>query len=129
MLGPRRARSLDHSTQYQRGIDSAEAEGISKYVLDTLLPPRTRQKIKIARLVRNLKVDGGRQPLLLERERADGRLDRSGRAESVSVITLGPAHGDFIRAIAHHFLDRHRFRAVVERRRAAVRVDVADLVR
>src|SRR6202011_855197 len=113
-MGPRRARSLDHSTQYQRGIDSAEAEGIGKYVLNALLPPRTRQKIKIARVVRNLKIDCGREPLLLERERADGCLDRSGRAESMAVVTLGPAHRDSIRAIAHHFLDRHCFGRVVE---------------
>src|SRR6267143_2385247 len=103
-VGPRRARSLDHSTQYQRGIDSTEAKRVGEDVLDTLLPPRTRQKIKIAGLVRNLKIDCGRKPLLLQCERADGCLDRAGRAKSMTVVALGPAHRDFVRVISHHFL-------------------------
>src|SRR6266566_6332126 len=51
-------RSLDHSAQHQRGVYSAEAERIREHVLHPFLPPGSRQKVKIACLVRNLKIDG-----------------------------------------------------------------------
>src|SRR3954465_5977701 len=123
-----RERSLDHSAQYQRGVDSTEAEGVGEDVLHPLLPPGSRQKVKIAGLVRNLKIDRGRQPLLIKGERADRGLDRTRRAERVSVIALGSAQWDLIRAVAEYLLDRGRPGGVVERRRAAVGVDVLDLV-
>src|SRR5436309_15489842 len=99
VLGPRAA-SLDNSAQYQRGVDAAEAERIRKDMLHALCPPRARQKIKIAGVVRNLEVHGRRQPLMLHHERADSSLDRAGRAERVSVVALGSAHGDGVRVIA-----------------------------
>src|ERR1700681_163618 len=117
-MGPRRVRSLDHPTQYQRGVYSAEAEGVREYVLHALLPPGSWQKVKIAGLVRNLKVDGRWEPFALDRERADGRLDRSRCAECVAVVALGATHGNPVRPIAQHLLDRHRLGRVVERRRA-----------
>src|SRR6478672_2885809 len=119
---------LDHSAQYQRGVDSAEAEGVGEDVLDTLLPPGARQKIKIAGLVRNLKVDRRRQPLTLYCQSADCGFNRARCAQCVTVVSLGAAHRNAIRAIAEHLLDRHGLRRVVERSRAAVRVDVVDLV-
>src|SRR5438105_15833840 len=121
-------RSLDHPTQYQRGVDSAEAEGIRQHVLDALLPPGTRQKIKIAGFVRNLKVYGGRQPFVLHRQRTNRRLDGAGCAEGMSVVALGPTHRNSVGAITQHLLDRHRFRRIVERSGAAMRVDVTDFV-
>ena len=97
-------------------------------MLHTLLPPGTWQKIKIAGLVRNLKVHRRWQPLTLHRQRANRRLDRARRAEGVPVVALGTAHRSSVGAIAQHLLDGHRLGGVVERRRAAVGVDVPDLV-
>src|SRR6267378_7218917 len=77
-VGPRCAGALDHPAQYQRGIYSAEAEGVGQDVLHSLLPPGSRQKVKIAGFVRNLKVHGRRQPLTLDRQRAYRRLYRAG---------------------------------------------------
>src|ERR1700716_2810187 len=129
LMGPRRVRSLDHPTQYQRGVYSAEAEGVREYVLHAFLPPGSWQKVKIAGLVRNLKVDRRWQPFPLDRERANGRFDRSGCAECVAVIPLSSTHRNPVRAIAQHLLDRHCLGRVVERSRAPVGVDVVDLAR
>src|SRR5205823_11580810 len=71
----RRERSLDHPAQYQRGVYSAEAERVRQHVLDAFRPPRLRQKVKITGLVRNLKIDGRWEPLLLQRQRANRGLD------------------------------------------------------
>src|SRR3954462_3037670 len=126
LLGPRAA-SLNNSAQYQRGVDAAEAERIRENVLHALCPPRARQKIKIAGVVRNLKIDGRRQPLVLHRQRADSSLDRAGGAERVPVVALRSAYGDGVRVITHDFLDRRRLRSVIERGRAPVRIDVTNL--
>src|SRR5215208_6696971 len=91
-----RERSLDHPAQYQRGVYSAEAEGVREHVLYALLPPGARQKIKIAGFVRNLKVDSRRQPFLLQSKRADGCLDRAGGTECVAVVPLRPAHRNLV---------------------------------
>src|SRR3954469_16242451 len=97
-----RERGLDHSAQYQRGVDATEAEGVGEDVLHPLLPPRSRQKVKIAGLVRNLEVYGRRQPFLFQRQRADRGLDRARSAEGVAVVTLRSAHRNLVRAIAEH---------------------------
>src|SRR5712671_809277 len=128
-MGPRLVISLDHPAQYQRGIYSAEAEGVGENVLHAFLPPGSRQKVKITRLVRNLKVDGGRQPFPLDCERAYRRLDRSRGPKRVSVVAFGSAHRNSVCAVAQYLLDRERLRRVVERRRAAMRIDVTDLAR
>src|SRR5690349_1702460 len=118
----------NHSAQNQRSVDSTEAERVGEHVLNSLLPPCSRQKIKIAGFVRNLKVNCRRQPFTVDCERANRRLDRAGSAECVAVVTLRPAEGNFIGAISQHLLDRQRLSAVVERRRAPVSVHVVDLV-
>src|SRR6266852_4031647 len=121
-MGPRRVRSLDHPAQYQRGVYSSEAEGVREHVLHAFLPPGSWQKVKIAGLVRNLKVDGGWQPFPLDRERADGRLDRPRCSERVAVVTLGATHRNPVGTIAQYLFDRHRLGRVVERRRASMGV-------
>src|SRR5205085_3448026 len=118
----------DHPPQNQRGVDAAEAERVGQHVLHSLLPPCSRQKIKIAGFVRNLKVDGRRQPFALYRQRANRSLDRAGRAKCVSVVALRPAQRNFVGAVTEHLFDRQRLGRVVERGRAAVSVDVIDLV-
>src|SRR5450756_146911 len=118
---------LDHTAQYQRGVYPPEAEGVREHVLHAFLPPGSRQKVKIASPVRNLKVDGRRQPFALDCKRAYRSLDRPGCAECVAVVALGSTHRNLVRAIAQHLLDRHRLGRVVEQRRASVGVDVTDL--
>src|SRR5256714_6965542 len=121
-----RARSSDHSTQNQRGVDSAEAERVGEHVLHSLFPPSSRQKIKIAGFIRNLKVDRGRQPLALDRQRANRRLDRARCAKSVAVVSLRSTQRNPVRTITEHLLDRHSFSGIIERRRAPVRIHVVD---
>src|SRR6266516_342688 len=123
----RRERSLDHPAQYQRGVDSAEAERVREHMLDAFRPPRLRQKVKITGLVRNLKIDGRWEPLLLQRQRAYRCLDSARCAERVTVVPFCTAHRNAVRAVAQHLLDRHRLGRVVERRRASASVYVADL--
>ena len=67
-------------------------------MLDPLLPPRSRQKIKITRLVRNLEVDGRRQPLTLYRQRAD-RYNIIGAPKSASSVRTIPLPPEAVAAL------------------------------
>src|SRR6266511_3054413 len=107
--------------QHQRRVDAAEPEGIRHHHLGRGRAPLAREAVEVARGVRALEIDRGREPAPLHRERADRR------AERVPVVALRAADGEPVGVLAEHLLERAGFGRVVERRRGPVRVDVAHL--
>ena len=87
-----------------------------------------RNDVEIARWVGILIIDCRRDPLPMQRERANCRFDCARRAQRMRVITLGAAYGNAPGVIAEHVFYRRGFRAVVELGRTGVRVDVIDLL-
>src|SRR5216110_3270152 len=84
--------------------------------------------IEIASRIGILIIDRRRDPLSIQRERTKCGLDRTGRAERMRVIPLRSAHRNLFGVLAQNFFDRHRLRAVVQLRRAGMRVHVIDLL-
>ena len=74
-------------------------------------------------------VDRRRQHAVVHRSHAHHRLDRTGRSEAVARHGLRRRDGKVVRVSTEDVLDRLRLGCVAERRRRAVRVDVAHLLR
>ena len=85
-----------------------------------------RDVVEVALGIRLLVVHRRREDAVVDREHAHHRLDRAGRAEAVAGHRLRRGDGELVRVVAEDVLDRLRLGRVAERRRGAVRVDVAD---
>ena len=96
--------------------------------LELDLPRLVRDVVEVALRVGVAVVDRRRQQLVVERERAHHRLDRPRGAEAVAGDGLRRGDGERVGVVAEDLLDRARLGRVAERRRGAVRVDVADLL-
>ncbi len=75
-----------------------------------------------------LVIDRRRNPLMLEREQREDRLDRAGGEMVWPTIDLFDDTGMFVGVLAEHRGGGQIFHLVVFRRRRAVRVDVIDLL-
>ena len=89
-------------------------------------PRLVRDVVEVALGVGLAVVDRRRQDAVVEREHAHHRLDRAGRAEGVAHHRLRRRDRELVGVVAEDVLDRLRLGRVAERRRRAVRVDVAD---
>src|SRR6478672_10925886 len=130
---PRRAATsiacLVVAPHHDRCVDAPEPERVADDDVEVSGASDARHVIEVARLVRRLEVHRWRNPAVAQRERTDGRFDRSRRAERVSVVALRAAYRHPVRVVPEHAFDCQRLRGIVERRRAAVRVDIRDLAR
>src|SRR5581483_9742445 len=98
-------------------------------MFDALISSHRRDVIEIALAVRLLEIDRRWQPLVGETQAANRGLNGARGAQGMAVVALGPADRHLVGPVAEYLLDRDGLRRVVERRRAAMRVDVADLAR
>src|SRR5205085_12576928 len=89
----------------------------------------SRDVVEIAVLVGAVEIDRRREPPALQRERGNGGLECAGGAERVAVVALGAAHLKLGCVVAAYLLQREGLGRIVERRRAAVRVDVGNVGR
>src|SRR6185437_5190747 len=96
--------------QHQGGVHAAKAERIRQHELCAPAAAIALNVVQVARRIRRREIHRGRQPVVLQRQRADGRLDRSARAKRVAIVALGAAHRDAIRMVPEHLLDGERFR-------------------
>ena len=78
---------------------------------------------------RIVEIDRRRRDVVANRQDAEDRLDRAGRAEQMADRRFGRRHRHLRGGIAEQPLDRAEFDLVAERRRGAVRVDVVDIGR
>ena len=109
---------------------AAEAERVRDADLDLLLPRLVRDVVEVARRIGRRLVDRRRQDPALEREDREDRLDRAGGAEAVAGRALRRGDRRAIRLVlAERHLEHARLAGVAGRRRGAVRVDVADVLR
>src|SRR5207237_10706284 len=108
-------------------VDPAKPERVAERVLNTGVTPLARNVVEITARIRVVEIDGRRQPMPLQRERADRRLERTRCAKGVAVVPLGAAHLKPTRMIAEGVLEGERFRWIVEWRRATMGVDVCDV--
>ena len=69
--------------------------------------------VEVARRIGIFVIDRWRNPLSIQRERADRRFNGAGRTERVGGVTLCSAHRNFPRVFAKNLLDLHRLGAVV----------------
>ena len=113
----------------QRGVGAAETERIRERVLDLGFARVVRNVIEIALRIGSFLVDRRRQNLIAQRQHADARLEAARAAEQMPGHGLGRADGNFLGVVAEDALQRGRLDRVAQRRRSAVRVDVADMVR
>src|SRR6185312_15832182 len=119
--------SLHYPAEDQRGIDTAESKRVAEHVLHPVGMPCPRDVVKIARRIALCKVHGWRQPFAVYGEGADRGLYRSRCTQRMAVISLRSASLHGRGRFAEDLLDRHCLGWIVERRRAAVRIDVSDL--
>ena len=122
---------LMRGLQAQHGVVAAEPERVGQrdrqVAVDIQRASRVRHVIEVEALVGLLVAQRGRRDPVAQGEDGRDGLDGAGGAEQVPDRRLGRGHGDLPRAVAERQLDRLRLRAVVERRRGAVGVDVVDV--
>ncbi len=75
-----------------------------------------------------VEVDGRRHDLIAQRQHSDGRFQSAGAAKQMSGHRLGRADQHLVGMIAEGALHGGGFQFVAQRRRGAVRIDVADLL-
>src|SRR5438132_4086911 len=88
--------------QNYRCVDPAKAERVADRVLHTLLASDVRDVVEVASITGIVEVERGWEPLPFERERGDRDLERAGRAQRVSVISLRAAHLELLGMLAEH---------------------------
>src|SRR5690242_18722462 len=86
-----------YSTRGEGRVAAAEAKGVAGQVLDLSIATAGRDHVEVAGRVLIDQVGGARQVAALQCERADGRFDRAGRAEGMTVQSLRPADRDSLR--------------------------------
>src|SRR5438874_3466375 len=128
MVGSGRSWSVRPLQNYS-SVDPAKAKGIAERVLHALLASDVRDVVEIASVAGIVEVERGGKPLPLEGERGDRYFECAGRPQRMSVVPLRAAHLELLGVIAEHLADRGRFHRVVQRRGAAVGVDVGDVAR
>ena len=114
----RRGPSVD-GAEHQRGVQSAEAErGAQHPSVGPLAtgPEQARQQLGELGF-RPLEIDRRRRPSVADRQRADRRLDGTGRAERMAIQRLRPAHGHACGALAQRDRRGARLGHVADRRR------------
>ena len=119
--------SHDPPPQNQRPIRPAEPERIRQRIFHLRIRRRSHERKRANRFQR-LQRRRRRQPLFAQRHQANHRLHRTRRAEQMTDARFRRAHRNIFRSRPGPAIDRHRLRAVVERRAGAVRIDVIDFV-
>mmetsp|Transcript_2854 Transcript_2854/g.8847 ORF Transcript_2854/g.8847 Transcript_2854/m.8847 type:complete len:364 (-) Transcript_2854:341-1432(-) len=121
-------RSLRVLGKEKRGIVPAKAEVVRHDSLEPVdVLHRVGHVVEVEFRVGIVQIDRRRDVAGGEHLDGDRGLDRASRAEQVARHRLGARDLEPLRVLAKGALDRHRFELVVERRRRAVRVDVAHI--
>src|SRR5262249_7903808 len=128
-LGLKTELLLRHFSQDDTRINSAETKRVAHYIFQLGFASVIGHHIEITCRILISIVDCGRDPMPIQSERAKRRLDRTGRAERMRVVTFSSTDRDSPRMLAEHVFDRRRFGTVVELGGTGVRVDVIDLLR
>ena len=112
--------------QQDAAVVAAEAHRVRERDVDLDAARLVRHVVEVALRVGVPVVDRRRQHAVVERQRAHHRLDRAGRPEAVARHGLRRRDRELVGVVAEDLLQRPRLGEVAERRRGAVRVDVAD---
>src|SRR5690349_22584080 len=94
------------SSEHERAIDASESAGVRQDNIDAGGSRNERDVVEIAARPRLFEIDGGRNGLLIQHQRADDGLDSAGRALSVSNHRFGGADGNVICPFAKNSLVR-----------------------